>query len=156
MSNTGDRKNGGITLSLARKVGRQQTPTPENAVETSVETFRLISGPHFDIDDYRVVAQAAVERSFTPEGVARQTAAIAASRDRTPLLGAVTVPTLVIHGLADPLVKPSGGIATAKAIPSARLLAFADMAHDLPRPRWAEMRDEVLRNAQRSPALSVR
>jgi pimeloyl-ACP methyl ester carboxylesterase len=156
MSNTGDRKNGGIALSLARKVGRQQTPARENAVELSVETFRLISGPHFNIDDYRIVAQAAVERSFTPQGVARQTAAIAASRDRTPLLGAVTAPTLVIHGLADALVKPSGGVATAKAIPSARLLAFPDMAHDLPRPRWAEIRDEVARNAQRAPALMVR
>ena len=43
--------------------------------------------------------------------------AIAASPDRTAALAGVTAPTLVIHGLADPLVRPSGGIATAKAVP---------------------------------------
>ena len=87
--------------------------------------------------------------------MARQTAAIAGSRDRTALLGSVSVPTLVIHGLIDPLVQPSGGIATTKAIPNARLLAFADMAHDLPRPRWQEMCDAIVRNAERAVAPPV-
>jgi len=150
MSNTGDRKNGGIAASLIPKMLRDEAPTRENAVDLAVETFRSISGPHFDADEYRVVASAAVERSFTPGGVARQTAAIAASRDRTPLLAAVTVPTLVIHGLQDRLVKPSGGEATASAIPSARLLAFPDMAHDLPRPRWQEMCDAIIANTRRA------
>jgi len=150
MSNTGDRKHGGIAASLIGKIARQKPPTRENAAELSVETYRAFSGPHFDPVEHRRIAEAAVERSFTPAGVARQTAAIAASRDRTPLLAAVTAPTLVIHGLVDPLVKPDGGEATAKAIPSARLLAFPDMGHDLPRPRWTELRDEIVRNAQRA------
>jgi len=150
MSNTGDRKNGGITTSLVRKLGRQKPATRATAVDQAVETFQAISGPHFDPHEHRQIARAELERSFTPQGVARQTAAIAASRDRTPLLGAVTAPTLVIHGLIDPLVKPSGGEATAKAIPSARLLAFGDMGHDLPRPRWSEIADEIITNARRA------
>ena len=150
MSHTGDRKNGGIAASLVRKMATDKPPTRDNAVEHSVEIFRRFSGPHFNADDHRALAQAAIERSFTPAGVARQTAAIAASRDRTTLLGAVDVPTLVVHGLLDPLIKPSGGEATTKAIPGSRLLAFADMAHDLPRPRWTELRDEIVRNAQRA------
>lgn len=155
MSNTGDRKNGGIAPSLIPKMARQKPATLETAVEVGIETFRAISGPHFDADDYRLVAEQAVARSFTPAGLARQTAAIAGSRDRTALLGAITVPTLVIHGLIDPLVQFSGGVATTKAIPTARMLAFPDMAHDLPRPRWQEMCDEIVQNCERSAGVAV-
>jgi pimeloyl-ACP methyl ester carboxylesterase len=54
-------------------------------------------------------------------------------------LRSLRVPTLVVHGLADPLVQPSGGIATAEAIPGARLLMFPDMGHDLPPTRHGEI-----------------
>lgn len=150
MSNTGDRKNGGISSGLLPKFARIKRPTPETAVETVVQTIEAVSGPHFSAEAYRPVAKRAVERSWAPEGVARQSAAISGSRDRTQLLALVTAPTLVIHGLADQLVKPSGGIATAQAVPGSRLLAFGDMGHDLPRPRWPEITDAIVANAERA------
>jgi pimeloyl-ACP methyl ester carboxylesterase len=150
MSNVGDRKSGGIAVSLMKKVLRRPAPTRDNAVDQDVKLYGWISGPHFDADERRVRAAAAVDRSFTPQGVDRQTAAIAGSRDRTDLLGAVTAPTLVIHGLVDPLVKPSGGIATAMAIPGSRLVAFPDMGHDLPGPRLHEICDAILTNIGRT------
>jgi pimeloyl-ACP methyl ester carboxylesterase len=54
---------------------------------------------------------------------------------------------LVVHGLLDKLVKPSGGIATAAAIANSTLLMFPDMGHDLPAPRWSEMVEAIRRNA---------
>lgn len=150
MSNTGDRKNGGIAPALLRKLARQEPPTRATAVQQSLDTFRAISGPHFDEVQYRAEAEIAVERSFTPDGVARQTAAIAGSRDRTDLLKTVTAPTLVIHGLVDPLVRPSGGQATAQAIPHSRLLAFGDMGHDIPRPRMHEISAAIMSNFARA------
>jgi len=155
MSNTGDRKHGLIAPRLIAKAGKMKPPTPETAVDDSVEVFRLISGPHFDEIRMREMAEAAFKRNFMPMGVARQTAAIGGSRDRTELLGSVTAPTLVVHGLIDPLVLPSGGVATAKAIPGSRLLAFADMAHDLPRARWSEIADAITANCQRVPAVEA-
>lgn len=150
MSNTGDRKNGGFSAALIRRFARVKPPTRKNAVETIVGTIRAVSGPHFDEEAFRAVAKQAVARAWTPEGVARQSAAIAGSRDRTPHLQKVTTPTLVIHGLADPLVKPSGGVATAEAVHGSRLLAFGDMGHDLPRPRWSEICHEIIENAERA------
>jgi pimeloyl-ACP methyl ester carboxylesterase len=88
-------------------------------------------------------------RNFCPEGTARQAMAIAASPDRTHGLQQLDVPALVIHGLADRLVLPSGGIATARAIADSRLLMFPDMAHDLPRQRWDEVIDAIVANAGR-------
>jgi pimeloyl-ACP methyl ester carboxylesterase len=73
-----------------------------------------------------------------------------ASPNRTAALRHVQAPTLVIHGLVDPLVKPSGGVATAKAIPGSRLLMYPDMGHDLPRARWPEITEAIARNARRA------
>lgn len=150
MSNTGDRRNGGVSARLVRRLIRRKTSTRDSAVEDSVAVFGLIAGPHFEPSEYRELAKRQVERSFTPEGVARQAAAIAGSRNRTPLLAGVTAPTLVVHGLLDPLVKPSGGMATARAVPNSRMLAFPDMGHDLPRPRWPEIRDAIIENSRRA------
>jgi pimeloyl-ACP methyl ester carboxylesterase len=150
MSNSGDRRNGTISKRLIPRLLRHQRPTRETAIESAVGLFELISGPHFDADETRKFVEAAVERSFTPEGAARQAAAIAGSRDRSALLGSITAPTLTLHGLVDPLVKPSGGVATALATPGARFLGFPDMGHDLPRPRWPEVQQAIIENCRRA------
>lgn len=150
MSTTGSRRVGQPTARLIRKTARRPVPTRETAVEMGVEMFREVCGPTYDPDEFRRVAQAAVDRSFRPAGTARQTAAIMASNDRTSGLRRLQVPTLVIHGLLDTLVRPSGGVATAKAVPGSRLLMFNDMAHDLPSTRWAEMAESIRRNADRA------
>ena len=155
-SKPGDRRSGGIALSLIRQFRKRPEPTPENAVDESVRMFRSISGDHFDAKRHRLNATTSVQRSFTPKGTARQAAAIGASPNRTRRLAQVTVPTLVIHGMKDPLVKPSGGIATARAIPSSRLLMLPDMGHDLPLPRWQELCDAIVANIERTqPAKPV-
>ncbi len=143
MSNTGDRKHGKIRTSLLRKLPKLMVRTPDDAVDKGVEMFRLISGPHFDADAARMMGQQAFERSYQPDGVARQTMAISASPDRTADLRRLQVPTLVIHGLVDPLVTSSGGIATAQAVPGAKLVMYPDMGHDLPLPRWDDIIDEI-------------
>ena len=136
---------------VIRKMVRRQIPTPETAVDQSIEAFRDVCGPTFDADEFRQLAQRSVERSFRPNGTSRQLAAIIASPDRTAGLQQLRMPALVIHGMVDPLVQPSGGYATARAIPGARLVMFNDMGHDLPRTRWAEIADEVAALAARAP-----
>ena len=150
MSNTGDRKHGKIKRSLLRKLPKLMTRHPDDAIVNGVEMFRLISGPHFDADAARQLAEEAFARSYQPDGAARQTMAVAASPDRTFDLRRVRAPTLVVHGLVDPLVTPSGGIATAQAIPGAKLVMYPDMGHDLPRPRWDDLIDEIVENARKA------
>lgn len=149
MSNPGD-GSGGATAKVLLQLARRGEPRRDRAVDQTVATFRAISGPHFDEGEYRPLAEAAVARSYRPDGTARQTAAIMASPDRTAYLEMLRVPTLVIHGLVDPLVRPSGGIATATAVPGSRLLMFPDMGHDLPAPRLGEMVDAIEVNARRA------
>jgi pimeloyl-ACP methyl ester carboxylesterase len=60
-------------------------------------------------------------------------------RDMRALLAAVTVPTVVIHGAADPMFTPEHGAALAEAIPGARLLILDGVGHQAPpRPTWHE------------------
>lgn len=147
MSNPGDGKSGRIAGKVMAKMARMPRPTKETAAAQSVESFLLWSGPHFDPADHLARSEVGVARSFRPRGTERQTTAIMASPDRTPGLRNVTVPTLVIHGLVDRLVKPSGGIATAAAVPGSTLVMYPDMGHDLPQPRWGEMVAAIRRNA---------
>lgn len=150
MSNPGDGRSGRIAPKVMAKMARRPQPTRETAAQQSVDNFTLFSGPHFDPEEHLLRSKRSVERSFRPVGVARQTAAIMASPDRTPGLGSVTAPTLVVHGLVDTLVRPSGGIATARAVPGSRLVMYPDMGHDLPRPRWGELVAAIRRNADRA------
>jgi pimeloyl-ACP methyl ester carboxylesterase len=143
MSTTGSRWVGQPTAKLILTAGRRPVPTQGDAVEMGIEMFRKVCGPTFDADEFRKLAEVSVARSFRPAGTGRQAAAIIASGDRTAALRTLRVPTLVMHGMLDPLVRPSGGVATAKAIPGARLVMFNDMAHDLPKTRHAEMADEI-------------
>jgi len=158
MSNTGDRRHGSVSPRLLPTVAiSMSAPRPEDPAEAerrAVEGFRVIAGPHFDADEIGGMVRTALSRNVNPLGTIRQLVAIQASPDRTADLHEVRVPTLVIHGLRDQLVMPSGGIATARAVPGARLIAFPDMAHDLPGPRRAEIVEEIARNAARARAGS--
>jgi pimeloyl-ACP methyl ester carboxylesterase len=150
MSTTGNRRVGQPSPKVVRKSLRRPEPSLETAIEQSVELFREICGPTFDDVEFRELATSSVERSYRPDGTARQLAAIIASGDRTADLQRLDVPTLVVHGLLDPLVRPSGGLATARAIPGSRLLMFNDMGHDLPRTRQAELVAAISANAARA------
>jgi pimeloyl-ACP methyl ester carboxylesterase len=108
--------------------------TREEAVEQGAKSWRVISstGYPFDEDAIRERVGSDFDRAFHPAGTARQLAAILTQPDRTEALATLDVPTLVIHGEADPLVDPSGGRATAAAVPGASLRLVPGMGHDLP------------------------
>jgi pimeloyl-ACP methyl ester carboxylesterase len=124
----------------------------EAVVERAVRTFRVIGSPDFPFEEDRVreFAGASYDRGHSSAGVARQLHAIMASGDRTKDLRRLAIPTTVIHGSGDSLVRPSGGRSTARAIPGARLRIIEGMGHDLPRQVWPEMVAEIAANAERA------
>jgi pimeloyl-ACP methyl ester carboxylesterase len=117
----------------------------EAVLEQAVRTWSTIGSPGYELDREKIRATAglAYDRCFDPAGTARQLAAIMASGDRTELLARVEVPTLVLHGEADPLVPVAGGRATAAAVPGARLVTYPGMGHDLPRELWPSFVAEI-------------
>jgi pimeloyl-ACP methyl ester carboxylesterase len=115
------------------------------AIDQAVKMAGVIGSTGFPFNEERLRANAAAsyDRAFHPDGTARQAVAVFASPDRTSGLAAVRVPTLVIHGEADPLIDLSGGRATADAIPGAALWIIPGMGHDLPPELFKEIADRV-------------
>ncbi len=154
MSNTGARWSGQPSPRLYHVLLKNPPRDRAGYQQHAVWVFSKIGSPGYerDDDDLRRIAGMSYDRGINPAGSARQLAAIIHSGDRTPLLRTITAPTLVIHGDRDKLVPPSGGRATARAIPGARLLLIRGMGHDIPRGAWPIMFDAIEQNAARAGA----
>ncbi|MGH9034579.1 MAG: alpha/beta fold hydrolase [Acidimicrobiia bacterium] len=124
----------------------------EEAVTQSLEGSRVVGSPGFarDESEIRARVELSYDRCFYPLGIARQLCAVIASGDWRPALAKLEVPTLVVHGGADPLVRPSWGRATAEAIPGAELLIIDGMGHDLPRGVWDRLVEAIVANTAKA------
>lgn len=80
------------------------------------------------------------------------TARYASQPTRTEALQRLTIPTVVIHGTADTMCHPSGGRATADAIPGAHLELITGMGHDLPRGAWPRLTRAIADNGHAEQA----
>jgi pimeloyl-ACP methyl ester carboxylesterase len=157
MSTTGARRIGRPALSTWLLLAATSPRTRAAAVAGSVRIFRHIGSHGFPFDEAWVREQAGLawDRDPTSDGTRRQLAAIFRSGDRTAALRAITAPTLVIHGDRDRMVHPTGALATARAIPGARLETIHGLGHDLPRGAWPvliDLIDEHARQARRTDA----
>jgi pimeloyl-ACP methyl ester carboxylesterase len=154
MTSTGSRRVGRPTPAVIRRMAAQAEPrTRAEAQDMAVETYGIIGSPaHLDADVVRHLAGVSYDRSNDSDGRSRQLAAILAAPDRTAALRKLTVPTLVVHGLDDPLVAASGGLALAKAIPGATFIGHSGMGHDLPRTLWQELTKDILSLVDRADA----
>jgi pimeloyl-ACP methyl ester carboxylesterase len=141
MSMTGSRWAGQPALRIYPYLLRS-APTERDAyVEHMSRMFATIGSTGLPQDTARVreMMERSYDRGHDPDASGRQLGAIVASGDRTAELGKIIAPTLVIHGSKDPMVSPSGGKATAKAIPGARLMVIEGMGHDLPEAAWPQL-----------------
>jgi pimeloyl-ACP methyl ester carboxylesterase len=156
MSTTGSRWAGQPMLRVYPIFLKQAPADRRGLVEHTVRLFQAIGSPGFPRDEaaLRELAERSYDRGHDASGTGRQLAAILASGDRTAELRAIAAPTVVIHGTADRLVRPSGGKATAKAIADARLVLIDGMGHDLPPGAWPQILDAIAENAARAGAGS--
>jgi pimeloyl-ACP methyl ester carboxylesterase len=152
MSSTGNRFRGQPALGVYRHLLAQAPTEREAFIDHSSKLFALIGSPGFpkDPEEVRERAGRSFDRGLNRAGTGRQMAAILKSGDRTRDLRRITAPTLVIHGTADRLVAPSGGRATAAAIPGADLMVIDGMGHDLPRALWPRIIAAVAERARRA------
>lgn len=135
MSTTGNRRLPRADREAMRVLtSRPMSGDPEDMIAYSVRAARVIGSPAYPAEEQRLQrrVRSDFERSWYPQGVARQMAAIVADGDRRSMLKAIKAPALVIHGEADPLVPLAGGKDTAASIAGARLTTIPGMGHDLP------------------------
>jgi len=119
--------------------------TREAIIENAIRVTRITGSPAYPAPEDRIRAEAieGYDRSYYPAGVGRHFAAILGSGSLLRYNRQITVPTVVIHGKADKLMRPFGGRAIARAIKGARLVLFDGMGHELPRELWDDIVGEL-------------
>jgi pimeloyl-ACP methyl ester carboxylesterase len=155
MSTTGNRRVGRPAPRLIPLLLRRRARDRETYIAEFTLTFRAIGSqtyPHTD-EWFERMAARCYERGVHPAGALRQLGAISVAPDRTPRLRSLDLPTTVIHGSEDRLINPSGGRATAEAIPGARLALLDGMGHDMPQQLWPQILDLITVNTGRVGAL---
>lgn len=144
-STTGSRQ---VPSGKPRVLWQIMKPRPADhtgAIAHSMRVLRAIGSPAHPVPlaQLEALATLANERGHNPAGTGRQAAAILASGSRRRELAGLRIPTLVLHGEADPVIPIDGGHATAAAIPGARLITIPGWGHDLPPGVWPTLVEAI-------------
>jgi len=141
--------------SLFAQLGAPPYDDRQAYINWRVRSLKILGSPKYPFDEEAAIKTSGLswDRDHDPLAMFRQCVAVVKSGDRTALLGNVQVPTLVIHGKSDKGV--SGGIATAAAIPNAKLVLFDGMGHSLPQALWAEMADLIADLVQEAETVTA-
>ncbi len=148
MSSTGESAYGRPTPAAQQALFDPRPADREGYIATSERELIWSSRRYANLGAIRKLAAQSYDRAYYPAGAGRQLGAMLLAGSRADALKALTVPTLVIHGLDDTLIDPSGGRRTAELVPGARLLLIADMGHDRPRELWDDLCDAIEAHTQ--------
>ena len=124
------------TSAEIRKLLLQEPDDPNDrdaVIEFTLAGDRAWGSPGFPFSEaeQRRLIEQAYDRCYCPQGALRQWTALCAHGSRVALLQTIRVPSLVIHGNADPLIQIEHGRDTAKHIPDAEFIEIDGMGHNL-------------------------
>lgn len=144
MSSTGESEYGSAGPEAQAVLFSPKPADRERYVAAAAKELVWASRRYGDAVALRELAAASYDRSYYPAGIGRQLGAMVLSGSRADALRELRTPTLVIHGLDDTLIDPSGGRRTAELVPGAELLMIPDMGHDRPRELWPLLIDALV------------
>ena len=148
MSTTGARSLPGPTHKVRKALlrPRARAGDVQGAAQRLLHILRALGSPGYPESEALLseICERHVKRAYRPDGMARQLLGIVASGDRTALVKQISVPTLVLHGAADPMLPPACAKGTAAAIPHAKLTIIEGMGHDLPSLLLPRLVDEIV------------
>ena len=151
MSTTGEVGVGAPTPGASEVLIETAPADRDGYVDHCTEGTRIYGSDAFwDEEMVRALHRREYDRAFHPAGTGRHLLAVLASGSRAEGLRALDVPTVVVHGVVDPLVQVDGGRRTAELIPGAELVEVADMGHDLPPEVWETVADAITAVAARA------
>ncbi|WP_093802496.1 alpha/beta fold hydrolase [Streptomyces sp. Wb2n-11] len=131
---------------LAKFAGLKFPDTPEGNIAAGVAVSRLLASPNRPFDETAAREGAALNIDGGVRDQQAQGRQIGAQWHGRRI-GAITRPTLVLHGEDDPLIKPGAGKAIASRIPGSRLVLLPGVGHELPEPAWESAATEIRRLA---------
>ena len=119
----------------------------EGRIDQSIKLFDLIGRPglNYDTPEFRQNMRSYIKRGGDDSGFLRQMAAIIGSKDRKKLAQSIELPTLIIHGDLDPLIKVKNAYATNKLIAGSDLLIIEGMGHLLDTASYNQFQSQLFK-----------
>jgi pimeloyl-ACP methyl ester carboxylesterase len=139
MSSTGEPEYGQSSPDAQQVLFSSKPPDRDGYIAAAEAELVWASKRYADPGALRELATRSYDRAYYPAGIGRQLAAMILNGSRAEALKTLQVSTLVIHGLDDTLIDPSGGRRTAALVPGAQLRLIPDMGHDRPKELWHDL-----------------
>ena len=143
MSSTGEPEYGQAAPAAQQALFAPRPSDRAGYIAASERELAWSSRRYADVGAIRELTARSYDRAYYPAGTGRQLGAMILAGSRADALRTLDIPTVVIHGLDDTLIDPSGGRRTAELVPGARLLLIPDMGHDRPRELWEDLCDAI-------------
>jgi pimeloyl-ACP methyl ester carboxylesterase len=123
----------------------------EGYIAEMVKRDSLVYGTFtYDEEQGRDYRTREYDRSYYPEGIARQMAATSVPGNIKTMISAIQAPTLVIHGTEDPFNHIEAGKEIASTIPGAELMVIDGMGHSLPSDLIPQIVNALVINSNKS------
>lgn len=122
----------------------------ESDINEMVKRDGLITGTFpYDENQSREYRTNEYDRSYYPNGIIRQLAAMAVPGNIKPYITDIMTPTIVIHGSEDPFNLIEAGKDIATSIPGAELLILDGMGHIFPREVLPRIINALVANSKK-------
>ena len=128
----------GPNFSIIKLLGERafKDATKDERINRTIRLVSTIGMKGFDYDnaEFKKEVSETIERSPDDSGFIRQMAAILATKNRINKVKTIGVPTLIIHGETDPLIKVKNAFHTHKLIKNSKLKVINNMGHLIEEP----------------------
>ena len=138
----------GPNFSVIKLLGERafKDATKDERIDRTIRLVSTIGMKGFDYDnpEFKQEVNETIQRSPDDSGFIRQMAAILGTKNRIDKVKTISVPTLIIHGETDPLIKVKNAFHTHKLIKNSNLKVIKNMGHLIEEPVFNQFKIDLL------------
>lgn len=138
----------GPNFSVIKLLGERalKDATKDERIDRTIRLVSTIGMKGFDYDnpEFKQEVNETIQRSPDDSGFIRQMAAILGTKNRIDKVKTISVPTLIIHGETDPLIKVKNAFHTHKLIKNSNLKVIKNMGHLIEEPIFDQFKIDLL------------
>ena len=137
----------GPNFSVIRLLGERafKNATKDERIDRTIRLVSTIGMKGFDYDnpEFKQEVNETIQRSPDDSGFIRQMAAILGTKNRINKVKTISLPTLIIHGETDPLIKVKNAFHTHKLIKNSNLKVIKNMGHLIEEPIFDQFKIDL-------------
>ena len=138
----------GPNFSVIKLLGERafKDATKDERIDRTIRLVSTIGMKGFDYDnpEFKQEVNETIQRSPDDSGFIRQMAAILGTKNRINKVKTISVPTLIIHGETDPLIKVKNAFHTHKLIKNSNLKVIKNMGHLIEEPIFDQFKIDLI------------